>query len=138
MRLATAFHAESAYAHLPLALAKVDDLVVRALNDPNRVCFVWAVRPDDHIEGYLMAVCHEHYFAYTQTITDIGFYIAPKHRSILAARQMILALERWAFHVKHAADISLGVSSGIADERVIRFYRKLGYARGFAGCIKSR
>ena len=138
MRLAAAFHAESAYSRFPLALAKVDDLVQKALSNDDITCIVLADLTDDSIHGYLMAICHEHYFSYTKTVSDLGFYIEPMHRDMIAARSMLQALERWAFHVKHAADISLGVSSGIADAAIIKFYQRMGYTRGFAGLIKSR
>jgi RimJ/RimL family protein N-acetyltransferase len=138
MRLAADFHRESAYASHPLALAKVDELIVRAHTDSDRFCVVVADAVTDRMQGYLMAICHEHYFSYTKTVTDIGFYITEAYRSPAIARDMVRALERWAFHVKQASDISLGVSSGIADERIVRLYERLGYMRGFWGCIKSR
>jgi GNAT superfamily N-acetyltransferase len=138
MRLAAAFHAESAYARFPLALAKVDELIQKALANDDMACFVLASPVDDSIHGYLMAICHEHYFSYSKTVSDLGFYIEPMHRDLFAARSMLQAIERWAFHVKHAADISLGISSGIADQAIERFYRRMGYQRGYSGMIKSR
>jgi ribosomal protein S18 acetylase RimI-like enzyme len=138
IRLARAFHAESAYASMPLALAKVDSTILAALNDPDRYCVVLADRESNTIVGYLMAVVCEHYFSYTLTCTDLGFYIEPAYRNPFAARAMLVQLEHWAFVVKGVADISLGVSSGIADEAILRFYARLGYTRGYSGVIKSR
>ena len=72
------------------------------------------------------------------TCSDLGFYILPEWRNPFAARAMLARLERWAFVEREVADISLGVSSGVADEAIIRFYHRMGYTRGFAGLIKSR
>lgn len=136
--LARHFHAASAYAHLPLSLAKVDAIVEAALRDPNRICIVLASQPEDRIVGYLMAVVHEHYFSQALTCSDLGFWIEPGYRNLFAARDMLGKLERWAFGVKKVTDISLGISSGIADLAILRFYQRLGYTRGFSGVIKSR
>ena len=136
--LARAFHAESAYAAMPLALAKVDQTIRAAMTDPDRYCVVLADKATDTIVGYLMAVVYEHYFSYTLTCSDLGFYIEPAYRNPFAARAMLVQLEHWAFVVKGVADISLGVSSGIADAAILRFYERLGYTRGYSGVIKSR
>lgn len=136
--LARAFHAASAYSHLKLSLAKVDAIVEAAIHDPDRFCTVLVTVQDDALVGYLMAVVHEHYFSQALTCSDLGFWIEPAHRTPFAARTMILELERWAFGVKRVNDISLGVSSGIADAGILRFYERMGYTRGFSGVIKSR
>jgi hypothetical protein len=138
MRLAAGFHAESAYCRFPLALAKVDSLIQKALASDDMICLVLQDDSNGSIHGYLMAMCHEHYFTYTRTVTDLGFYIEPKWRDPLAARAMLKLLEGWAFEIKHVADISLGISSGIADAAIERFYRRMGYTRGYSGMIKSR
>jgi GNAT superfamily N-acetyltransferase len=134
--LARRFHAESVYRDHPLALAKVDALIRQAMADDDRWCCV-AVS-EGFLVGYLMAVIHEHYFGYTRTCSDLGFYILPEHRSLWTARAMLERLEHWAFHVKRAEEINLGISSGIADAAIERFYRRCGYARGFSGMIKAR
>jgi GNAT superfamily N-acetyltransferase len=136
--LARAFHAESAYCSMPLAIAKVADLVQRALTDKEMWCTVVIDSENDAVVGYMMAICHEHYFSYTRTCTDLGFYILPRHRTANIARDMLTALEGWAFHVKQVADISLGISAGIANEGIERFYKRCGYTRGYSGMIKTR
>ena len=138
MRLAADFHNASAYRDHPLDLAKVDQLVHRMLADPAYFCVALADSVTDEIHGYLLAMAHEHYFSKVRTVTDIGFYIEPEWRSPLAARSMVAQLEAWAFGEAGAADITLGISSGIADEATRRFFQRLGYDRGYYGVIKSR
>jgi len=133
--LARLFHGESAYASYPLAIGKVVALIEGALDNPDMYAIVLA---GDSVVGYLLGMIHEHYFSHVLTCSDLGFYILPAYRQPLAARAMLRKLEAWAFIDKGAMDITLGVSSGIADAEIIQFYHRMGYARGVAGLIKSR
>jgi GNAT superfamily N-acetyltransferase len=135
MRLAADFHYASAYRRHTLALDKVDQLFELALHNPDYFCAA-AVNALDQVQGYLLAVCHEHYFSYVRTVTDIGFYIAEPYRTLRAVRLMLAMLEDWG-RGKGVYEISLGISSGIDDERVLHLYQRLGYNRGFHGMIKS-
>jgi len=133
--LARQFHKESAYSGYPLAIDKVVALIDGALRNPDIFCTILA---SDRPVGYLLAMVHEHYFSHVLTCSDMGFYILPAYRQPLAARAMLKRLEIWAFMDKDAADITLGVSSGIADQEIIQFYHRMGYVRGVAGLVKSR
>lgn len=135
VRLARAFHAASAYAGLPLSIAKVDALCQNAIAGGDYFCVV--LDTGDGLGGYLMGIAYEHHFSTERTVSDLGFWIEPQHRSPFAARAMLAELERWAFHVKQVGTLNLGVSSGIADADVVRFYRLLGYSRTFTGMIKD-
>ena len=138
IRLAADFHNASAYRHHALALDKIDALIQGALTRPDYFNVVLVDSATDQLEGYLLAVVHEHYFSNTLTVTDLGFYITPDYRTLGSARSMLLELEAWAFGVKKASEISLGISSGIADKAMVRFYERLGYDRGYHGVIKQR
>jgi len=138
MRLAADFHNESAYRGQPLVLDKIDALFQACLTRPDHFCVVVCDAASDRAEGYLAAVCHEHYFNHEKTVSDMGFYISEDYRSMQSVRQMLQMLESWAFSQMRAVDISLGVSSGIADKLIVRLYERMGYSRGFYGVIKSR
>lgn len=138
VRLAADFHNASAYRHHRLALDKVDQLVRNALMGGDYFNIVVADQTSDRVEGYLLAMCHEHYFSVARTVTDLGFYISEDYRTPFVARDMLRQLERWAFEVKKVQEISLGVSSGIADAAIVRFYQRMGYERGYYGVIKHR
>lgn len=136
VRLAADFHNASAYRRFPLALDKVDGILSNLIDNPDYFNVVLADAASDRIEGYLLAVCHEHYFSTMKMVSDVGFYIREDYRTPFAARAMVKALERWAFDDKHAAEITLGVSSGVADAAIVRFYERLGFDRGYYGVIK--
>lgn len=138
VRLAADFHNDSAYRKLPLALDKVDKLFVACMTRADHFCVVLVDDVADRVEGYLVGICYEHYFSYEKTVSDLGFYIAEDYRSMQMVRQMLQLLESWAFGHMKAADVSLGVSSGIADKLTVRLYERMGYSRGFYGVIKSR
>jgi RimJ/RimL family protein N-acetyltransferase len=138
VRLAADFHNASVYRHHPLALDKVDALIGNALRHPDYFNVVLADAASNRVEGYLLALCHEHYFSYKKTVTDLGFYITEDYRTPFAARGMLKELEAWAFGVKQAGEIALGVSSGIADAATVRFYERCGFTRGWYGVIKAR
>ena len=89
------------------------------------------------MQGYLMGVCFEHYFSNTLTVSDLGFYVAEAWRSPQLARSMLKDLEAWAWSMG-AADISLGVTAGIADPQVVKLYERLGYARGQYMVVKRQ
>jgi len=137
LRLAADFHNASAYRRHPLALAKVDELFAKALHDPGYFCIGLADSVTGRLEGYLMGAVHEHYFSYAKTVTDVGFYVSPAYRSMRAVRLMLAAFEDWA-RSTGAQDWTLGISSGIDDDRVLRLYERLGYDRAFHGLIKQR
>jgi RimJ/RimL family protein N-acetyltransferase len=138
VRLAADFHNASAYRHHRLALDKVDALIGNAMTRPDYFNVVLADARADRVEGYLLAMCHEHYFSTARTVTDLGFYISPDYRNPMAARAMLQQLETWAFEIQKVSEISLGVSSGVADKAIVRFYERCGYTRGYYGVIKTR
>jgi len=138
VRLAADFHAESAYRRLPLSLDKVDAMFNACLSRPDHFCCIVADAASDRAHGYLAAVCHEHYFSTAKTVSDMGFYIDEDWRSMQAVRQALQTFESWAFNHMEVCDITLGISSGIADKLIVRLYERMGYSRGFYGVIKSR
>jgi len=138
VRLAADFHNESAYRSQPLSLDKIDALFQSCMVRTDHFAVVVADASSDRVKGYLVAVCHEHYFNKEKTVSDLGFYISEDYRSMQTVRQMLQMLESWAFGQMRAVDISLGVSSGIADKLIVRLYERMGYSRGFYGVIKSR
>jgi hypothetical protein len=138
VRLAADFHNASAYRHLSLALDKIDRLFVDCMTRDDHLCVVAADAASNRAEGYLAVICHEHYFSYEKTISDVGFYISEDYRSMQIVRQMLQVMESWAFNTMRVPDISLGISSGIADKLIVRLYERMGYSRGYYGVIKSR
>ena len=137
MRLAAEFHAASVYRDYRLEPAKVRTLYEHALVLPSHRAIVAADSETDRPQGYLMGICFEHYFSNTLTVSDVGFYIAPAYRALGIARAMLKRFEAWAWE-QGAADISLGVSAGIADAGVVQLYERLGYARGVYTVVKKR
>jgi ribosomal protein S18 acetylase RimI-like enzyme len=137
-RIAKAFHQDSAYRDQPLSLDKIDALFVSTMTRDDHFAILAVDAVTDRMQGYLLGVCHEHYFNHERTVSDLGFYIMEDYRSMQIVRKMLQMLESWAFGQMKAVDISLGVSSGIADKLIVRLYERMGYQRGYYGVIKSR
>lgn len=134
--LGRAFHEESWYRDMDLSIAKLVQLIEGAIAGDPYFGYV-AIDKSNRPIGYAMALCHEHYFGTDLTVTDLGIYLLPEYRSPLVAATLVRELEEWAFEHMGAKDINLGVSSGIADERIVRFYERLGFGKNWFGVSKK-
>lgn len=74
------------------------------------------------LAGYLTTL----YFAPVPVALDACFYVRPDRRGLPAAKHLLAMFEAWA-RERGAAYVLLGVTSGVADDRAIRLYQRLGY-----------
>ena len=123
--LARHFHAESAYASYPLAIGKVVGLIEKATQSQDMLCVVLARRDTDLIVGYLLAIVHEHYFSYTLTCSDLGFYILPEYRNRGMGRALLRSVRAWA-QERDADGISLQVAAANSIHKPNQFQHRHG------------
>lgn len=134
--LGSLFHQESWHRDFNFAPDKLTALIERVLIDPNMAGWV-AVTPDGLPVGYAAAIAAEMYFSRDRNVTDLGVYLMPEYRDFFIARELIRRLEAWAWAQPGVVCIDLGISSGVADARISRFYERLGYTKGFFGVSKK-
>lgn len=116
---------EARYARYPFSADKARQIVHMAQDSDNIFVFV-AVDADDRPVGFLAALITEHYFADMIYATNIALYVSPEARGSRAAFKLVREFERVA-RAKGAAEILLGVTSGVQAQRTVEFYNRLGF-----------
>lgn len=80
--------------------------------------------------GFMFGGVESFFFSPTQKLAhDYALYIRKAHRNTMNARGAILLLkdfEHWA-KSKRVVRIQLGITTGIAEEKTMKLYNKLGY-----------
>jgi GNAT superfamily N-acetyltransferase len=128
LELFRAMHAESWYRDYDFDDGKVLQLFEIALTDDSFFAEIM-VHPAIGICGYFFGAKQAHYFGNDTFACDFGLYVQPELRGTLVFRRMLHNFETWA--VKNGCkEVVMGVSSGIKDARVTRFYQLMGYHKG--------
>lgn len=123
--LAEAAYGESRYRRHPLRREKFERLAELAEQQPDAVLLLVAEHGDS-IVGFMCGIVTEHYFADMIYATNLALYVAPAARGSRACLIMIRQFEREARR-RGAAEVMLGVTSGVHPERTARLYNALGY-----------
>lgn len=119
--MARLMHAESAMSRLPFSENKV-----RArIRHPNAFCAMYR-RGGEYIGGILGSL-GQPYYTDAIVASDDAIFIKQEHRGngIIVVR-LIRAFEKWAIE-RGAAEVYLGVSTGINPDVALGLYAKLGY-----------
>lgn len=101
----------------------------------NLICYI-VEKDESEIVGILGLIVMEsptHDYKYA---TDIGFFILRPYRGSRAALQMVRAAEALA-KTLGASEINMGTSSGIAMEKTVHMYEKMGYKMASYGMVKE-
>ncbi len=136
LHLAVLFHRESWQREFNFDPRKVQELMENVLIHPDMAGFV-LVKDGGLPVGYVAGVASEMYFGRDRNVSDMGLYIKPDYRDFFAARELIKHLENWAWQQPRVKEISLGISAGIAQPEIVRFYERLGYTKGYYGVSKK-
>jgi GNAT superfamily N-acetyltransferase len=123
--LAGRLHRESAYRELDYREEKVAGYVALVLDCPARYC-LHVAEHDERLVGFLAGYLEAYVFGHETVAHDTAFFVEPAQRGSFTAKRLIGAFVEWA-HAHGAREVCLGVSSGIAPERVGRFYERLGF-----------
>ncbi|MCZ8256979.1 MAG: hypothetical protein O9327_15100 [Polaromonas sp.] len=126
VELARVCHGESRFAHLPYCAGRVAARFTTMIEQPRTATFFVAARtsPGD-ISGLMIGAIDEYFFCEERVASSIFFLVHPAHRGGLSASKMVLAFRAWA-QARGAAEIYIGVASGVSIHRTGRFLSKLG------------
>lgn len=127
LALARAFHAESPV-HSPYPF---DEPRVRLLIDTARQNPDWlpAVAIDEGgVVGMMLLAHMPMYFSPATEVIDLALYVPKDRRGTRAAKMLMEFGERWGYALG-AAVIRLGITTGIRDAAVERFYAKCEFSQ---------
>lgn len=118
-------HSESSYAHLSFSEEKCRNLFFACLNLPEDFLGI-VCEQHGEIIGMFVGNITPYFFGSQKIASDLLLYIAPEFRGGAAAVRLVKEYEKWA-NLLGAAQVMLGVTTGIDEVRTIEFYKRLGY-----------
>lgn len=119
-------HMESRFARLPYDGERVTERLAQMIVQPlSTTFFVKAQSADGAMHGLMIGSIDEYFFCRERIASSIFLLVHPAHRGGLAAAKMVLAFRAWA-QARVAAEVYVGVASGVSMQRTGRFLSKLG------------
>lgn len=134
LELARAMHAESPrFQRHEFSEAKAVAMIEHLVEQSTGALFVATV--GDHCVGMIAGLMGELFFSRAKYATDLVVFVTSEHRGSSMVVRLVKAFERWAIDAG-ASEILLGVSTGVATDRTVALYERLGYARTSVATIK--
>ena len=88
--------------------------------------FAYVGETNGVLSGVFLGSISPHYFGNDLVASDTLWYVAPQSRGSRAGLQLLRAFERWA-KTKNAAEIYVGISSGLSIDKTGNMLQRLGY-----------
>lgn len=125
IQIARTFHEESpVHSSHPFNEDQVRVLLTEAMGSPN---YLPAVCMDDgQVVGIMLLFHMPMFFGPHTEVGDLAFYVVPDRRGTRAAQLLLEFGERWARSCG-ARVIRMGITTGIRDAAVQRFFTKNGH-----------
>ena len=124
IRMGKKFYEESPeYKRFSFNEDKLHTLGHWAITEPDSICIVY---DKNGIQGMMYGMVHEQYFSLDKSAGELFLFVNQDRRGALIGKRLVSAFEAWA-HSMNAIDIRVGVSAGITPDRVVGFYKALGY-----------
>ena len=117
-------HKQSFFSHLPYERDKLKNYYFNIINNPQRKC--WVIYEDNIIVGGCAAHLTQYTFSYQAMVVDTFFYIKPKYRKGLLAKQLYDKIYDWA-KLSKALEVHLTYAQGGESNRIKQFYKRMGY-----------
>lgn len=119
-------HLESRFARLPYDAARVAQRLTYMIDKPlTTTFFVAAHHASGAVHGLMIGSVDEYFFCRERVASSIFLLVHPQHRGGLAAIKMVMAFRAWA-HARAAAEVYIGVASGVQMQRTGRFLSRVG------------
>jgi hypothetical protein len=126
VELGRSCHFESRFSRLPYDAERVSQRFMHMIEQPlSTTFFVAAKHASGSVHGLMIGSVDEYFFCRERVASSIFLLVHPEHRGGLAAIKMVLAFRAWA-HARAAAEVYIGVASGVQMQRTGRFLSKLG------------
>lgn len=119
-------HVESRFARLPYDGERVAQRFAHMIETPLSTTFFVAARDaSGQLHGLMIGSIDEYFFCRERIASSVFLLVHPEHRGGLAAIKMVMTFRAWA-HARAAAEVYIGVASGVTMQRTGRFLSKLG------------
>ena len=118
-------HQESVYRDFDYDPIKSGNMVHRFMSNPDKF-FAYVGYANGNYTGVLLGSIGEHYFGRDLIASDTLWYVSPQSRGSRVGLQLLRAFEKWAKD-RNAAEVCMGVSSGLSAEKTGGMLQKLGY-----------
>ena len=119
-------HLESRFARLPYDCERVAQRFTHMIEHPLTTTFFVSARDaTGELHGLMIGSIDEYFFCRERIASSLFLLVHPEHRGGLAAIKMVMAFRAWA-QSRAAAEVYIGVASGVSMQRTGRFLSKLG------------
>tara|TARA_B100000780_G_scaffold97489_1_gene67955 strand:+ start:829 stop:1287 length:459 start_codon:yes stop_codon:yes gene_type:complete len=118
-------HQESVYQHFNYDPNKCGRLIYDFMTNPD-TRFAYVGTFDGELNSILLGSIGEHYFGTDLIASDTVWYVSAQSRGSRVGLQLLRAFEKWAKE-RNAAEIYMGISSGLSADKTGAMLQKLGY-----------
>ena len=127
------------YRNLGIDNEKLLELGALCVDRADYMCGLVAIirKGAENIEGFFLGCCTEFYFNHNKNASDLALYVPQTRRGGVAAVALIKGYEDWAEGVG-AQEMSLGITTGVNEDKTVGMYEKLGFKRSGIICTKKR
>jgi len=125
LNLGYQMHQESVYRHFDYNENKFGRLLYHYITNPD-TCFAYVGTSNNALNGVFLGSIGEHYFGTDLIASDTLWYVSPQSRGSRVGLQLLRTFEKWAKD-RNAAEIYVGVSSGLKTDKTGTMLQKLGY-----------
>ena len=125
LEMARCMHQESVYRRFDYDENKMGRLLYNYISNP-KTSFSCVGTSKDTLNGVFLGSIGEHYFGTDLIASDTLWYVSPQSRGSRVGLQLLRAFESWAKE-RGAAEIYVGVSSGLSADKTGAMLQKLGY-----------
>tara|TARA_R110000744_G_scaffold348171_2_gene453711 strand:- start:170 stop:628 length:459 start_codon:yes stop_codon:yes gene_type:complete len=125
LEMARCMHQESVYRRFDYDENKMGRLLYNYIINP-KTSFSCVGTSKDTLNGVFLGSIGEHYFGTDLIASDTLWYVSPQSRGSRVGLQLLQAFENWAKE-RDAAEICVGVSSGLSADKTGTMLQKLGY-----------
>ena len=121
------------FAAIPYDDAHASATAAALINAPHAAAIL--LERDGLAVGMFLGIATPHLFSPQLLASDLALFIRPAHRKSRSAVVLIRAFETWAQRIG-AAEVALGVSTGVHPDATVRLFERLGYAPVSYGTLK--
>ena len=125
IELGRGMHQESVYRNFDYSPEKFGRMLYHFVSNPEKF-FAYVGTANNKLTGVLLGSIGEHYFGTDLIASDTLWYVSPQSRGSRVGLQLLRAFEKWAKD-RSAAEVCMGVSSGLSAEKTGGMLQKLGY-----------
>ncbi len=127
VELSEAMHAESDSDDLPFSAKKMRQVAWDSMGSP-RLLAAMAINNNAQLVGFLLARYEQPFFSDAMVTNEYAFFVHPEDRGSSAAAKLIKHYQLWGKALA-AKKIFISANSGVKNNSVAKFYKRLGFSQ---------